>query len=123
MFRRLVTHDGIWNIMISASTLAGVTTGSDHRQGIAKRDKSQTALRLYTVAPLRENKCRRVLGETNHIFPSFSSKSLLSEIEERLAEIYDIDGIELGNGEMVIHRLDIPSCTKKRRAQVKATEL
>jgi hypothetical protein len=87
-----------------------LTTRSHHRQGIAKRDKAQAALRLYTVAPLRETSVVASWQRQTTCVHPLSSKSLLSKIEERLAEFYDIDGIELGNGEMVIHRLDIPSC-------------
>lgn len=73
-----------------------------HRQGVGHGDKVESAVGVDSIAlPLGKNEGGRVLKEALDVLESTSLEPLARDLEEGRAQVEDVDGVEVGDGEVL----------------------
>ena len=47
------------------------------------------------------------MAENGDVAPALASEPFASDIEKRFTEIDEVDGVELGDGKVLVHELDV----------------
>lgn len=89
--------------------------GAHHGERVTEGDEADAALGIC-CCPLGEGELGGVLAEDGDVTPTLASEAFSSDVQERFAEIDEVDGIELRDGEMFIHELDVVTWMKMKIA-------
>jgi hypothetical protein len=74
-----------------------------HGQRVAQSDRGDASSWIErTRFPFREDKGRGILSETVDVLPTFGFESLSSDLQERLAEVDEVDGVKVSDGEVLV---------------------
>ena len=79
---------------------------ADHGERIAEGDKVDAALWIGR-RPLGEGELCRILAQDRNVTPPLASEPFASDVQERFTEIDEVNGVELRNGKVLVHELDI----------------
>ena len=79
---------------------------TDHGERIAEGDEADATFGI-NCGPLREGELCHILIQDCNVLPPLASEAFPSDVQEQFTEIDEVDGVELRDGKVLVHELDV----------------